>query len=385
MFKNAILTLNAGSSTLKAALYSADLTPITTALIDRIGAETTLTLQGTPLKSAPITAPDHHAALDALLQALRDHFPAAQIGAVGHRVVHGGPDRAAPERVTPDLLTELATLNPLAPLHQPHNLAGIRAAMAAFPQAAQIACFDTAFHRTQPWVNDTYALPREFYDRGIRRYGFHGLSYSFIAQDLRTRAPDLAAGRVIVLHLGNGASACAMRDARAVSSTMGFSPLDGLPMGTRPGQIDPGVILYLADHDHRSAAEISDLLYRKSGLLALSNLSSDMRQIEAAATPEAEQAIDYFCARIRREIGALTASLEGVDGIVFTGGIGENSPRIRAQVCDGLGWLGVQLDAAANQSAAGAAQISVGKTAVWVVPTDEERIIAQSVAALTTP
>lgn len=382
MIQNVILTLNAGSSTLKAALFGLDLTPITTALIDRIGAEAILTVKGTPLKSEPITAPDHHAALAALLQALRDHFPAAQITAVGHRVVHGGPNRAAPEHVTPALLAELDALNPLAPLHQPHNLAGIRAAMHAFPQAAQIACFDTAFHRTQPWVNDTYALPRAFYDRGVRRYGFHGLSYSFIAQDLRSRAPDLAAGRVIVLHLGNGASACAMRDTRAVSSTMGFSPLDGLPMGTRPGQIDPGVILYLLDHDGRSPAEISDLLYRKSGLLALSNLSSDMRQLETAATPESEQAIEYFCARIRREIGALTASLEGVDGIVFTGGIGENSPRIRAQVCEGLGWLGVKLDGRANQSAIGATRISTGKTAVWVLPTDEESIIAQSVAAI---
>ncbi len=300
---------------------------------------------------------------------------------IAHRVVHGGASHAAPVSVNEDILTELDRLSPFAPLHQPHNLAGIRAAMAAFPGAAQIACFDTAFHRSHPWVNDAFALPRAMYDEGVRRYGFHGLSYEFIAGELSRIAPQLAQGRVIVAHLGNGASMCAIQNGRSVASTMGFSALDGLPMGTRCGQLDPGVLLYLMDQKGLTAGQISDLLYRKSGLLGLSGISNDMRTLEEAATPEAAQAIDYFVFRCQREVGAMAAALGGIDALVFCGGIGENSRLIRARICERLGWMGIEIDHARNADNATIISSDFARTSVMVLPTNEELVIARAARA----
>ena len=311
-----------------------------------------------------------------------DHIvPDSSVTAVGHRVVHGGPDFAAPAVVDGAVVAALDALVPFAPLHQPHNLAGIRAAMAEFPHAVQVACFDTAFHRTQPFVNDTFALPRRFYDKGIRRYGFHGLSYDYIAGELAARAPQLHAGRVVVAHLGNGASMCAMQGGRSIASTMGFTALDGLPMGTRSGQLDPGVVLYLLEQEGMGASAISDLLYKESGLLGLSGLSNDMRTLEASDRPEAGQAIAYFVARIRRELGGLAAALGGLDALIFTAGIGENARGIRERVCDGMDWLGIALDPARNACNAPVISGDASRVQVMVIPTNEERVIARAAAA----
>lgn len=383
-----ILVLNAGSSSLKLALYTTDGETLqASGQIERIGKSGTLRLRDGKGADLPVPTPaegrlsDHSSALDTALAALAGAIPGLRIAAVGHRVVHGGPDHSHPRRIDDGLLASLATLEPLAPLHQPHNLAGIRAARLAFPEAPQIACFDTAFHRGQPFVAQTYALPRAYFERGIRRYGFHGLSYQSIAEKLAVLDPALARGRVIVAHLGNGASLCAMDAGRSVASTMGFSPLDGLPMGTRSGQIDPGVLLYLLQHDGMTPEALSDLLYRRSGLLGLSGLSNDMRELEASAAPEAEEAIAYFVHRIRIEVAAMAATLGGVEALIFTGGIGENSRKVRARVCEGLGWMGLSLDA--DRNAANAMRLSPeGSTAqVVVLPTDEERIIARAAAA----
>lgn len=372
-----ILTLNAGSSSIKFGLYDAAPEPEEhlRGQIDRLGPEARLVVGG---ETQDVAAPDHAAGLAAILDALAPHLGTAPIRGIGHRVVHGGPDIDAPRCITPDLIERLGALCPLAPLHQPHNLAGIRAAIAAFPEAVQVACFDTAFHRGHPWVNDTFALPRRFYDEGVRRYGFHGLSYDFIAGRLARDFPEIAAGRVIVAHLGNGASLCAIRGGRSVGSTMGFSALDGMPMGTRSGQLDPGVILHFLDCG-MGAGEITRLLYLESGLLGLSGLSHDMRTLLASDRPEAAEAIDYYTFRLRREIGAMAAILGGLDGLVFTGGIGENAPPIRARAVDPLGFLGLAFDAAAN--ARNACRIDAGPVPILVLPTDEERIIARATAA----
>ena len=337
--EGAVLTLNAGSSSLKVALYPATgERPLATGIVDRIGPDGVLRLKDAA--GGDIARPgdlsSHAGALQSVLDSLRAAFPGLSLAAIGHRVVHGGARHAAPVRIDAAILAELEALAPFAPLHQPHNLAGIHAAMAAFPGVPQVACFDTAFHRNHPWVNDTFALPREMYERGVRRYGFHGLSYDYIAGELARIAPGLAAGRVVVAHLGNGASACAIQNGRSVASTMGFSALDGLPMGTRCGQLDPGVMLWLMDQG-MSAPEISDLLYKRSGLLGLSGISNDMRALEASDAPEAAQAIDYFVFRLQREIGGLAASMGGIDALVFSGGIGENSALIRARVCERMG------------------------------------------------
>ena len=388
MAGTAILTLNAGSSSLKIGLFSGGLDVLATGLVDRIGGEGTLRLRaadGTDLvlpEGMDARFGDHGQALDAVLAALAGLFPGLDIGAVGHRVVHGGPDHDRPVRLGEALVEDLARLAPFAPLHQPHNLAGIRAAMSAFPGAVQVACFDTAFHRGHPFVNDTYALPRALHDKGVRRYGFHGLSYDYIAGALAETAPDLAKGRVIVAHLGNGASMCALKGGRSVASTMGFSALDGLPMGTRCGQVDPGVLLYLMDQEGMTATEISDMLYRQSGLLGLSGVSNDMRALEASDDPRAAEAIDYFVFRIQRELGGLAAALQGLDGIVFCGGIGENSRTIRARVADGMGWLGVHMDPARNAANGPVISPEGAPVTVMVIPTDEEGVIARATRAL---
>ena len=375
-----LMTLNAGSSSIKFAVYPVDGDhPIAHGQLEKIGSDDAqLTLHGgNHSETRSEGSLDHTTGLRRILAALDGLTQGAAVAAVGHRIVHGGPDIDAPQILDSALLEKLAEYAPLAPLHQPHNMAAVHAAIAAFPEALQVGCFDTAFHRHHPWVNDTFALPRSYYDQGVRRYGFHGLRYDYLIHRLAQIDSHAAHGKTVVAHLGNGASMCAIRDGRSIGSTMGFSALDGLPMGTRSGQIDPGVLLYLMESHGMDAAALTDLLYKKSGLLGLSGLSNDMRTLEGAGTDEAEQAIAYFTFRIRRELGAMAAILGGVDTLVFCGGIGEHSARIRAEVCTGMEWLGIALDAAANEATADI--ISSGPTTVRIIPTDEEAIIAKAV------
>ena len=383
-----VLTLNAGSSSIKFSVYDAGPPPAERASgqIDALGsAAATLVLKRDGEKTVTDLGPaDHAAGVSAILEALAPVVGAAGVAAVGHRVVHGGALHDAPVVLDDARVAELERFIPFAPLHQPHNLAAVRAARAAFPDAVQVACFDTAFHRGHPWVNDTFGLPRRFYDEGVRRYGFHGLSYDYIAGEMKRIDPE-GSRRTVVAHLGNGASMCALLDHRSVGSTMGFSALDGLPMGTRCGQVDPGVLLYLMEQKGMGPGEISDLLYKESGLKGLSGLSNDMRELEAAGTEEARQAIDYFVFRIRRELGAMAAILGGLDDLVFCGGIGENSATIRARVCDGMDWLGIEIDPAKNADGKAEGLISTGRVDVRVIPTDEEIVIARAaIAALGT-
>ncbi len=379
------LILNAGSSSLKFSIYiDGDEIPEVSGLIDRIGAGAPAEIKlkdaaGAPLSAGDVgTVADHGEALRVAIRAMGVHYPDRTIKAVGHRVVHGGPDFAAPVMIDDAVQAALEALVPLAPLHQPHCLAGIRAARAAFPGATQIACFDTAFHRTMPRVNEIYAIPHEFYDQGIRRYGFHGLSYDYIASALREADPALAAGRVVVAHLGNGASLCAMQDGKSVMTSMGFSALDGLVMGTRCGKIDPGVLLYLLDQGMDSKA-LSDMLYRQSGLLGLSGISNDMRTLLASDDPRAVEAVACFVASLQRGIAEMAAAMGGIDGIVFTAGIGENAAAIRAQVCDGLGWMGVTLDAGANEGGGETISPPGSSVQVKVIPTREDLVILRAV------
>lgn len=377
----AVLTFNAGSSSLKVSLFPKQGDkPLATGLADRIGPEGTLKLKDAEGNVIPASGDltSHAGAMAAAISGFRNKWQDLDLIAIGHRVVHGGMDRQAPVAVDDALLVDLDRLSPFAPLHQPHNLAGIRSAMATFPGVPQVACFDTGFHRNQPFVNDTFALPRELYDEGVRRYGFHGLSYEYISGELSRSAPQLAEGRVVVAHLGNGASMCGIQNGRSVSSTMGFSALDGLPMGTRCGQVDPGVLLYLMDQKGMNAAQITDLLYKKSGLLGLSGLSNDMRTLEAAGTPEAMQAIDYFVFRCQREVGAMAAALGGIDALVFCGGIGENSRLIRARICERLSWMGIEIDHAKNAANERVVSSDFARTTVMVIATNEELVIARA-------
>jgi len=297
-------------------------------------------------------------------------------------VVHGGPDLVEPMLVDDAAMDTLGRLIPLAPLHQPHNIAGIIAASKRFPGVPQIACFDTAFHRAHPWEADTFALPPEFYDRGIRRYGFHGLSYEFITDLLVREEPDLAAGRVVVAHLGNGSSLCAIHQGRSIDSTMGFTALDGVPMGTRCGQIDPGVVLHLMMTEKMDAPAITGLLYGNAGLKGMSGISQDVRDLEKSADPRAAGALSYYAWRVRREIGALAAAMGGIDALVFTAGIGENARNLRAKICEGLEHLGISLDAEANQANAREIAAKGAATRVLVRGTDEEAMIARHVLSL---
>ncbi|WP_424969677.1 acetate/propionate family kinase [Dinoroseobacter sp. S76] len=374
-----LLTLNAGSSSVKFSVYEVTAEPdlLVEGLVDGLGPEARLILKPEDRAPLPLGPTDNAGAMSAILAALAPVLAGREVAGIGHRIVHGGPAFGAPVALTPEVLEQLRAFIPLAPLHQPHNLAMVTAAQAAFPSAIQIGCFDTAFHKGHPWVNDTFALPRRFYAEGVRRYGFHGLSYDFVTGHLRETEPDLAAGRIVIAHLGNGASMCAIRDGQSVGSSMGFSALDGLPMGTRCGQLDPGVLLYMLDQG-LSPAEITALLYKESGLKGLSGISHDMRTLLASDAPEAAEAIDYYVFRIRRELGAMSAVLGGLDGLVFCGGIGEHAAEIRARVVDGMGYLGLTLDAEANSRDAG--RISAGPVPVLVIPTDEERVIARAVA-----
>lgn len=325
---------------------------------------------------------DHERSLDFVMNWLAQHLRRFRLIGAGHRIVHGGRNFAEPVVIDESVLKVLAGLVPLAPLHQPHNLAGIRALAKLDPELPQVACFDTAFHRSQPSVAHQFALPRELTEAGVQRYGFHGLSYEYIAQVLPTHAPELAQSRVVVAHLGAGASMCAMNSGVSIDTTMSFTALDGLPMATRCGALDPGVILYLMRERQMDAAAIENLLYHRSGLLGVSQLSGDMRVLLASADPRAKEAIDLFVFRIGRELGALAAVLGGLDGLVFTAGIGEHAAGIRARVCEDAAWLGLRLDAKAN--AAGAPRISAAGSAVsaWMLPTDEESVIAQHTQAL---
>jgi len=383
-----ILTLNAGSSSIKFAVFEPGQTaqePPQERLrgqVEEIGTAPRLKAAAggeTVAERAAPEAGDHRRALRQILALVEDRHPGARVPVVGHRIVHGGPDYSAPVLIDEAVSAALETLISFAPLHQPHNLAGVAAAREAFPEARQLACFDTAFHRSMPWEAETFALPVAYFEKGVRRYGFHGLSYEFVSAELARIAPDRAEGRVAIAHLGNGASICAVVAGRSKGSTMGFTALDGLPMGTRSGQIDPGVLLYLMEQEGMGAAEISDLLYKRSGLLGLSGLSNDMRTLEAAGTPEADRAIAYFTRRIRREIGALAAMMDGLDALVFTGGIGEHSARVREAVVGGLGWFGLVLEPDRNAASEPLITADLSPIPAYVIPTDEEMTIARAV------
>ena len=387
-----VLTFNAGSSSLKFAAFGIDndeVMHIASGQVEGIGATAKgsakrATGEKTELTFDPAAGRvDHSAAMGVILGWLQQVGYASGIIAVGHRVVHGGPDLVEPILIDAAALAKLRRLIPLAPLHQPHNIAGIEAAMKAFPSTPQVACFDTAFHRSHPFVSDTFALPRSYYDEGVRRYGFHGLSYEYIIRTLKKLAPQIAREDVIVAHLGNGASMCAIKNGRSIASSMGFTALDGLPMGTRCGQLDPGVLLYLLAEKKMNAEQISDLLYKESGLKGMSGISQDMRELEASDSPRAREAIDYFVHRIRRELASLAATVDGVEGVVFTGGIGEHSARIRKAVLTGMEWMGIQLDDEANEASAQLISAKASPTAVFVIPTDEERMIARHTVEIT--
>jgi len=381
-----VLTINAGSSSVKFAAFAHEgggFDELARGQVEGLGAKATFTAKRTSGAKTQFAldpgqgAPDHRAAMKAVLRWLGEENLDDNVVAVGHRVLHGGRDFTQPARVDAALLATLRTLIPLGELHEPFNILGIEAAIEAFPKTPQVACFDTAFHRAQPFVADVYGLPRSYYDEGVRRYGFHGLSYEYIARRLKTVAPEIANGRVVVAHLGNGSSLCAIRDGRAAATTMGMTPLDGVPMGTRSGQIDPGVLFFLMKVKGMSLQAVSDLITYNSGLKGLSGISQDMRVLEASDSPAAKEAIDYFVYRIRREIGSLAAALDGLDAIVFTGGIGENSPRTRAEVLTGMDWLGVRLDKAANAANALRVTTADSNTVALVVKTNEERMIAE--------
>ena len=377
------LALNAGSSSLKVALFPAEGDePLMTGQADRIGPEGTLKLKdqdGTVLENAPGLIDSHQNALAVVIATIKRVFPGLRMAAVGHRVVHGGLEYAEPVLVTEEVITKLADLEPFAPLHQPHNIAGIRAAEEAFLGVPQVACFDTAFHRGQPFVNDTFAIPHRYYEAGVRRYGFHGLSYDYVTSELARIAPHLMQGRVVVAHLGNGASMCAIYRGKSVASSMGFSALDGLPMGTRCGQIDPGVMLYMLDREGLDTAQIRQILYNESGLLGLSDgLSNDMRTLEQADSAQSHRAIDYFVFRVQRELGAMAAVMGGIDALVFCGGIGENSRVVRRRVCERLGWMGIEIDHGKNAENATILSSEFSRTTVMIVNTREDLVIARA-------
>jgi acetate kinase len=321
-------------------------------------------------------------AVDALAAWLRSKYSGARILGVGHRVVHGGKSYARPTVVTRQVLSELQKLIPLAPLHQPYNLAAIEAVFDRLPDVPQVACFDTAFHCGHDAVAELVPLPGELTRGGLQRYGFHGLSYEYIATVLPEAAPEISGKRVIVAHLGSGASLCALKDNKSIESTLGFTALDGLCMGTRPGAIDPGVVLYLFQNLGLSAGEVESILYKKSGLLGISGVSNDMRDLMDSDKPEARLAVDYFVYRVKKEIGAMAAVLGGVDGLVFTAGIGENSPEIRRRICESSSWLGVEIDREGNHRRGPKISTAASRVSVWVIPTNEELMIARHTGAL---
>jgi acetate kinase len=385
------VVLNAGSSSLKFCVYrtrgadgwEAD----SRGQVEGIGTAPRFTArdgQGAAVADERLdgTVRDSRSALDAVAAWLRARYGGARVLGVGHRVVHGGATYSGPTIVTPEVLADLRALIPLAPLHQPHNLAAIDAASERLPGVPQVACFDTSFHRGQPEVAEVVPLPRDLCRGGVQRYGFHGLSYEYIASVLPQVAPEIARGRVIVAHLGSGASMCAMSNGRSVDSTLGFTALDGLCMGTRPGALDPGVVLYLFQSLGLSAKDVETILYKKSGLLGISGISNDMRDLLASAEPSARLAVDYFVYRAAKEIGALAAVLGGIDGLVFTAGIGENAPEIRRRICEASAWIGIEIDPDANTGRGPRISRSGSRVSAWVVPTNEELVIARHTGEL---
>jgi len=381
-----ILTVNAGSSSIKFSLFAGGDDDLSLRLSGQIeglytaphflarDADGAVVVQA---KWAEGTRLGHDGGIEHLTTFLRGQREKYRLAALGHRVVHGGVHFAQPVKVDAEVVARLEKLVPLAPLHQPHNLAPIRTMLERRPDLLQVACFDTAFHRNQPAVAEAFALPSEITERGVRRYGFHGLSYEYIASVMPRYDAQAAAGRVIVAHLGNGASMCAIKGGQGVASTMGFTALDGLPMGTRCGALDPGVVLYLMDEFKMDARGIEKLLYQRSGLLGVSGITSDMRKLVQSDDPRAAAAIDLFVYRIGRELGSLAAALQGLDALVFTAGIGERSALVRERVCRAAAWLGVELDARANEADGPCISTSASRVAVWVIPTNEELMIAR--------
>lgn len=381
-----VAVANAGSSSLKFSLYRSQgevLAPVLRGLVEEIDTAPRFTARdpvGRVIGErswAQGEAIGHDAALRHVIGFVRELLPGIALRGIGHRVVHGGMDFAQPVRITPEVVSRLEALAPLAPLHQPSNLAAVRLAFELLPGVPQVACFDTAFHRSNSELAQMFALPLALYDAGVRRYGFHGLSYEYIAARIPAVAPVLAQGRVIALHLGNGASLCALQGGRSMASTMGFTALDGLPMGTRCGSIDPGVLLYLMNERGMDARAIEQLLYRESGLLGVSGLSSDMRVLLASEAPRARLAVDLFVHRIVREIGSLAAALGGLDGLVFTAGIGEHAAEVRRRVGAGVAWLGLMIDEEANAAGGPCISTAASHCSAWVIPTDEELMIAR--------
>ena len=389
-----ILVVNAGSSSVKFQVFAVDGAADPECLIKgqvegigtrpRLRAEASDRTQLIDRVYAPERMKDVSSALQAAGVWLQDTQKLEPV-AVGHRVVHGGPDYDRPVMIDDAVLARLERCAPLAPLHQPNNLAAIYALRARSPGLRQVACFDTAFHRTHGALADHYALPEFLYAEGVRRYGFHGLSYEYVAGRLREVARDQAGGRVIVAHLGSGASMCALRDGRSIESTMGFTALDGLPMGTRPGQLDPGVVLYLLDEKKMTTAQVQRLLYNGCGLKGLSGISNDVRELEAKRSdPRAHLSLDYFVYRVGLHAGLLAAALGGIDAFVFTAGIGENSPVMRARIADRLVWLGGELDAASNARNATTISTAESRFPIYVIPTNEELMIARHTLAVLT-
>lgn len=385
------LVLNAGSSSLKFCVYMRP--PVerwrleARGQIEGIGTSPRLSVKNREGASSAdqeldASVRDGGKALDALASWLRSEYGGSRVLGVGHRVVHGGARYAKPTVINPEVLEHLRKLIPLAPLHQPHNIAAIEAARERLPDVPQVACFDTGFHRGHAEVADVVPLPRDITQSGLQRYGFHGLSYEYIASVLPDVAPEIAKERVIVAHLGSGASLCAMKDGKSVDSTLGFTALDGLCMGTRPGALDPGVVLYLFQNLKLSAKEVETLLYKKSGLIGISGISNDMRDLLGRTEPEARLAVDYFVYRVAKEIGSMAAVLGGVDAIVFTAGIGENSAEIRKRICESSQWLGAILDPEANDRKATKISTASSRVSLWVIPTNEELMIARHTGTL---
>ncbi len=384
---DAILVLNAGSSSIKFSLYQADAEPSARTLLcdgemEGIGHRIHLTAHDASGRILVDQQFDkmktHEQALAELLPWLEQQFEAYRLIAAGHRIVHGGPRYTVPMRIDAAVLRELRRLIPLAPLHQPNHIAAIEALTDLHPFLPQIACFDTAFHSSQPDVASAFALPRRLAEEGVRRYGFHGLSYEYIAGVLpEVMGASLAELRVVVAHLGSGASMCALYGRRSIATTMGFTALDGLPMSRRCGAIDPGVILYLLEQKGMSAAHVSDMLYHDSGLFGVSGISDDVRVLLASRDPHAAEAIDLFVYRIVRELGSLAAALGGLDALVFTAGIGEHQAEIRRRVCTASAWLGLTIDDTANQSNSSCISKAGGRASAWVVPTNEDLMIAR--------
>jgi acetate kinase len=384
--QNSIGIVNAGSATLKFSLLSAG-DMVLRVLIERLGegegpSAVIKDGKGGAVFDGPIPARNHQDALAWLFGWMGQERPGLSLAAVGHRVVHGGDSLQKPILVTPEVIGLIESLVYLAPLHQPHNLSPIRFIADRFPKLPQVACFDTAFHATQSKIERMFALPREWSEKGIKRYGFHGLSYEYIASCLPAIDGRAANGMTIVCHLGNGASLCGLLSGRSVATTMAFTALEGLPMGTRCGAIDPGVLLYLLDQENVAVGELTDLLYKRSGLLGISGSSSDMRDLLADPSAEAAEAVEYFCYRVARDIGSLAAALGGLDALVFTGGIGEHAAPVRARICELSRWLGIAIDPVANAEGRTALHALGSATHVLVIPTDEEGMIAKHVLRL---